>query len=138
MFEAVLPVRGLGEEAQELADRLFFETVVRVHRAGEGAPYSGLKPAGLPAGPVIPLAEQAIETGSPDPVIDLLTDVLQEQVRHRLEEVNALSADRHRSVADGRRYVEAMLGFQVYSHHVLEALQAPAHGGHGDAGHTHE
>jgi hypothetical protein len=68
MFATVLPVRGLGEQAREVADRLFFETVVRIHRAGEGAPYIGLKPAGLSQGPVIPLAERAVTTGSPRPV----------------------------------------------------------------------
>ena len=56
MFASVQSVRGLGEATREIADRLFFETVVRIHRAGEGAPYTGLKPAGLDVGPVIPLA----------------------------------------------------------------------------------
>jgi tetratricopeptide (TPR) repeat protein len=37
--------------------------VVRIHRAGEGAPYTGLKPAGLSEGPIIPIAEKAIEIG---------------------------------------------------------------------------
>jgi Family of unknown function (DUF6448) len=48
-FDAVLPVHALGPEARQVADRLFLETVVRLHRAGEGAPYTGLKPAGLRA-----------------------------------------------------------------------------------------
>ena len=134
MFAAVQPVRALGEDARDVADRLFFETVVRVHRAGEGAAYTGLKPAGLDVGPVIPLAERAIAAGSAEPVAAYLTGVLNDQLKHRLEMVNTLSADKDRSVADGRAYVEAMLGFEVYSHHVLEALQAPAHG---DAGHDH-
>ena len=34
---AVQPVRAMGEQAQAVADRHFFETVVRTHRAGEGA-----------------------------------------------------------------------------------------------------
>jgi len=41
-------VRKAGGEAKVLADRYFFETLVRVHRAGEGAPFTGLKPAGKP------------------------------------------------------------------------------------------
>ena len=57
VFDSVLPVRDFGPEVREVADRLFYETVVRIHRAGEGAPYTGLKPAGLSVGPVIPLAE---------------------------------------------------------------------------------
>ena len=43
-------------EARELADRYFFETLVRIHRAGEGAPYTGLKPAGRDLGPAVPAA----------------------------------------------------------------------------------
>jgi len=134
MFAAVQPVRTLGEEAREVADRLFFETVVRIHRAGEGAPFTGLKPAGLDVGPVIPLAERAIVTGSPEPVAEFLTALLHEQLKHRLEKVNKLSASKGRSVADARAYVEAMLGFEVYSHHLLQALHASAHR---DAGHEH-
>jgi hypothetical protein len=34
----------------------------RLHRPGEGAPYTGLKPAGQDFGPVIPAAEHAIES----------------------------------------------------------------------------
>ena len=45
-FQHALAVRALGPEARALADRFFFETLVRVHREGEGAPYTGLKPEG--------------------------------------------------------------------------------------------
>lgn len=135
MFAAVQAARGSGDDAREVADRLFFETVVRVHRAGEGAPYTGLKPAGLDVGPVIPLAERAIETGSAEAVAGYLAGVLHDELEHRLEKVNTLAATKDQSVSAARAYVEAMLGFEVYSHHLLEALHASAHG---DAGHHHE
>ena len=139
VFASVRRARELGEAAREVADRLFFETVVRVHRAGEGAPYTGLKPAGLDVGPVIPRAERAIETGSAQAVAEYLTGVLNEELKHRLEKVSALAAIKDQSVPHGRAYVEAMLGFEVYSHHLLEALRAPAHGDAGHrAGHSHE
>jgi hypothetical protein len=60
-------------DSRDVADLYFFETLVRVHRRGEGAPYTGLKPAGLDVGPVIPVAERAIETGSSDELAALLT-----------------------------------------------------------------
>jgi hypothetical protein len=128
LFGTVLPLRAQGGPVREVADRLFFETVVRVHRAGEGAAYTGLKPAGLDVGPALPLAERAIETGSCTQLADFLSGVLHEQLEHRLERVGALAASRDRSVSDARRYVEAMLGFEVYSHHLYQALQASAHG----------
>ena len=58
-FAQAMVARAVGGAAQEVADRWFFETVVRVHRAGEGEPYTGLKPAGLDVGPVIPIADRA-------------------------------------------------------------------------------
>ena len=45
-FQKTLAVRKLNPQAKELADMYFFETLVRIHRAGEGEPYTGLKPAG--------------------------------------------------------------------------------------------
>jgi hypothetical protein len=123
-FTAVMPVRAMGEQARAVADRWFFETVVRIHRAGEAAPYTGLKPAGSPVSPVIPIAEEAIATVSTKRLAAYLTDVLQDELSKRLERVSALVPAKDRSVGDARLYVEAMLGFQVYCHSVLKALQA--------------
>lgn len=132
VFAAVQPVRGLGEQAQAVADRHFFETVVRIHRRGEGAPYTGLKPAGTSVGPVIPMAEEAVATGSPERLTAYLASVLQDELRTRLGAVGALAVKKGKSVADGRRYVEAMLGFEVYCHTVFQALHAQhEHGGQG-------
>ena len=60
-FERSRKVRGLGTDVRALADQAFMETVIRLHRAGEGAAYTGLKPAGTDYGPVIPAAEHAVE-----------------------------------------------------------------------------
>ena len=40
-FSNTLAVRKLNSEAQNLADMYFFEKLVRIHRAGEGAPFTG-------------------------------------------------------------------------------------------------
>ena len=60
-FEKSRKVRGLGADARALADQAVMETVIRLHRAGEGAAYTGLKPAGIDYGPVIPAAEHAVD-----------------------------------------------------------------------------
>lgn len=90
-FEKAIIVREQGAEAREVADEFFFATVVRIHRAGEGAPFTGLKPAGLSHGPVIPVAEKAIETGSPDDLLRLLSDTIQNEVREKFDEVMRLT-----------------------------------------------
>jgi hypothetical protein len=39
-FQKTLIDRKQGKEAKELADRYFFETLVSLRRAGEGAPFT--------------------------------------------------------------------------------------------------
>jgi hypothetical protein len=136
-FEQVSAARALGGEARDVADRHFFETVVRLHRAGEGAPYTGLKPAGTSHGPVIPLAERAVLTGSADEVGEFLARELTEEVKRRLAQVHSLAVARERSVGDARRYVEAMLGFEVYCHHLHTAIRAAAAHSESEGAHGH-
>lgn len=132
-FGKALQARTGGLAAREVADLYFFETAVRLHRAGEGASYTGLKPAGLDVGPVIPVAEKAIETGSPDALIRILTDTLREEVQHRFERLKHLRQHDTGDVQKAREYVEAMLGLEVYSHHLYQAMKAAPHG----EGHAH-
>jgi hypothetical protein len=129
VFEQTMAIRGASPAVSAVADRWFFENVVRLHRAGEGAPYTGLKPAGLSEGPVIPVAERALETGSGDELIGVLNDIVAEQVKLRLDHAMERKIHADAGVAEAREYVEAMLGLQVWSHKVHLAALASAHGG---------
>ena len=126
-FDAALRIRDLGPAVRDVADLHFFETLVRVHRAGEGAPFTGLKPAGLDHGPVIPVAERAIEIGSPDELVDLLTSRVQEELRDRFAHILALKARADGDLDVNRAYAEAMLDLQVWSHRLYHATRAGAH-----------
>lgn len=136
-FEQVAPVRSLGPQAAAVAEQWFFETVVRIHREGERAPFTGLKPAGSDVGPVIPLAEQAVQTGDAEEVFRFLAADLKAQLAHRVERLAELASTKDASVAAAREYVEAMLGFEVYSNQVYQALHAEPHGEHGHAHAVH-
>lgn len=129
-FARVLPLQTGGQTAADLAERWFFETVVRVHRAGEHAPYTGLKPAGLDVGPVIPLAEKAVESGDLEEVYRLLATDLRSELTHRLHYVRQLATDKDTSIAAGREYVEAMLGFQIYANQAYQTVHSDPHGEH--------
>ena len=74
-FSETLDVRKLGGQAQDLADRYFFETLVRIHRAGEGAPYTGLKP-GTAVDPAVALADKALVSGSVDKLANVLSHAM--------------------------------------------------------------
>lgn len=136
LFAEALSVRAEGGKAADLADRWFFENVVRVHRAGEGAGYSGLKPAGLDWGPVVPRAEKAIAEGDADEVIDFVAGVLREELAERFEKVQAAKGYDENDVSAAREYVQAELGFVLFSHHVFSFVKGG--GGHGgEGGHDH-
>jgi hypothetical protein len=130
-FEKILPLRRQTNAAKELADQYFFETVVRIHRAGEGAAFTGLKPAGLSVGPVIPLAENAIETGSPDKLVQILSDTVGAEIKKRFDRVMQLKKRAGDTVEEKREYIEAVLGLQVYSHKLYTCATTELHEAHG-------
>lgn len=126
-LELALKARALGEDAEQVADRWFFECVVRLHRAGEGAPFTGLKPAGLDVGEVIPVAERALTTGSGDELGELLCHAVRSEVEHRVARAVELRPRPGASVAEVREYVEAVLGLQVWAHSVHRQVHADPH-----------
>ncbi len=131
-FGKTLTVRRLSPEARELADTYFFETLVRIHRAGEGAAYTGLKPAGRDLGPVIPAADKAIADGRVEPLLRLLPSAAQAGVRKHFKEVLARKDFKEDDVQAGRAYVAAYVAF-------MHAAEGHQEGGHADAaGHHHE
>jgi hypothetical protein len=134
-FDRTVKVLAFGGEARDLAERWFFETVVRVHRAGEGAAFTGLKPAGLDVGPAIPAAERALASGSPGVLVDVLSGEVRDQVERRLQQAMDLRPDAGDTVASARRYVEAMLGLQVWAHGVHRQVTAAPHAHLGEGSH---
>lgn len=127
-FQKTLVVRKLNPEAKELADMYFFETLVRIHRAGEGAPYTGLKPAGRDLGPAIPAADKAIVDGKVEPVVKLLTDKMRDGINEYFKDAMAKKNFKKDDVEAGRKYIEA---YVIFIHHVeglYEAAKETTHG----------
>lgn len=124
-FEQTLAVRNLGEQARELADMYFFETLVRIHRAGEGAPYTGLKP-GTDVDPAVALADEAIESGSVDELANVLTEALDKGLRARYEKVMERRRHANESVEAGREYVEAYVDFTHFAEGIHNMLKKGA------------
>jgi hypothetical protein len=132
-FAKTLAVRIKGPEARDLADQFFFETLVRVHRAGEGAPFTGLKPAGTELGPAIKEADTALASGSGDKLVKLVTDEAAAGIRRRLAEAHEKKAHAEHNVEAGRAFVAA---YVEYVHYVEGLHKAAQIGGahHDDAG----
>jgi hypothetical protein len=131
-FEQAVIVRGKDTEAKALADRYFMETAVRLHRAGEKAPYSGLKPAGTDFGPAILAAEKTLETGKLDGVISLISEEVAHGLTQRFRRVAATQAasktpSTRAEVAAARQRVSAELEFIGYVEALYQATQGGRH-----------
>lgn len=126
-FARTIEVRAGSPAARELADTWFFETVVRLHRASEGEPYTGLKPAAQD--PALDAADHALEEASPDELLKLVAGHVTEGLRVR--HARAVEARRHadHNVEAGRAYVAAYVDYV----HYVEALHNAGADGHGAA-----
>jgi Family of unknown function (DUF6448) len=97
--------------------------VVRIHRAGEGEPYTGLQPAGRDLGPAMPAADKAVENGSADSLATMIADAAGKGVRERFQGVAARKRFATDDVAAGREYVKAYVEFL----HYVEGLHGAVH-----------
>ena len=131
-FARTLAARKASAEARDVADVWFFETLVRVHRAGEGEPYTGLKPAGASPDPGVREADLALETGSVDDLAKALSTAVADGVKARFARALGARKSADASVESGREYVAAYVEFLHYVERVHEAAGGPAH--HGEAG----
>lgn len=134
IFDKTLVVRKNGPEAKELSDMYFFETLVRLHRAGEGAPYTGLKPAGGDIPHVVVAADKALETGSVEKVIRHLQHEFEEGIQARFAKVMEKKKHAEERVAAGREYVEAYVEYVHYVENLY--MGAAGKSPHGESGHA--
>lgn len=111
IFQLSLKVRQLNDDAKELADRYFLENLVRIHRAGEGAPFTGLLPSGVPVDTKIAAADQCIATGSIMPLEGLAAPEQLPELEKRLHKVLSLKQFHVDDVQAGREYIEAYVSF---------------------------
>ncbi len=135
-FDLAAAVRGKGEKERELADTYFFETLVRVHRAGEGAPYTGLKPAGLDLGPAIPAADKALETGNPSELLKLINTKMHDGIHKYFVEAREKREHAGDSVEAGREYVQAYVPYLHFVERLYADATTPIAHGAGEGGHA--
>jgi len=125
-FRHALAVRALGPEARTLADRFFFETLVRIHREGEGAPYTGLKPAGTEIDPAIAASDKALDTGSVDSLVGIIAARSEQGLRERFARAAEAKAHAGESVEKGRAFVASYVDFMHYAERLLQAATTDA------------
>lgn len=126
-FERALKVRTLGVDARDLADRYFLDVLVRVHRAGEGASFDGIKPTGTVIPPQVVAADEALAAGRIDPLRGLVDDERWTELERRFERAIALKDFDENDLVAARAYMDAYVAFFKF-----------AEGHDHDHGHGHE
>ena len=130
-FRKAVAVRAKGPEAQELADQYFLETLVRLHRAGEGAPYTGIKDT--PVEPIVAMADKALADGSADEIIKKMSGHMAAGIKKKFAKVVEAKKNKGKSVEAGREFVKAYVLYMHYVEGIHTAIMsAGAH--HAEAG----
>ena len=106
-----MKVKDLSPSAKVLAEQYFFSELVRVHRAGENAPFDGLKPYGTPIDEKVKAADKSIEVGNLSPMEGLIEKEKMPELKERFERVMALKNFDVNNVEAGREYIEAYVMF---------------------------
>jgi hypothetical protein len=126
-FERTLRVRALGDEAVQLADYWFFETVVRLHRESEGAPYTGLKPVGWQPPALVAAADRVLLDGEIDDLGERVSSHVRAALHERYARVRALDGFGPSDVAAGRRYVAAYVDYVHFLEGIHHLIHADGH-----------
>ncbi|MGE4289121.1 MAG: DUF6448 family protein [Salinivirgaceae bacterium] len=132
LFNKTYALKSGDREIYSIVEKHFFETLVRLHRETEGAPYTGLKPAGTTK-KIIQLSDQAIDNKDIDGLIEKVNHHLEEVLREKYEKVAALNPVKNNSPEKGREFVEAYVDYT----HTIEAIHDIAVGGSGHSVHKH-
>jgi hypothetical protein len=131
-FARAVAVRAKGPEAKELADQYFLETLVRLHRAGEGAPYTGLKDE--PVEPIVAMADKALADGSADEMIKRMSGHMGAAIKAKFDKAMEAGKTRDKSVEAGREFVESYVTYMHYVEGIHAAIMSAGRDHHAAPG----
>lgn len=131
LFNKTYSLKGSDKEIYEIVEKYFLETLVRLHRASEGEPFTGLKPAGS-AEPIVKMSDKALEEQNIDELLENLNNHISNVVREKYKKVIALAKTKDENIEKGREYVVAYIDYT----HTLEAIDGILE--NGSLHHAHE
>lgn len=118
LFDKTIDLKNGDTEIYSIVEKHFLETLVRYHRETEGAPYTGLKPAGSTA-PIVQMADNSIANKDVKRLLTALDKHIKTVVQEKYDKVMKLEKVKDNSVTEGRAYVAAYVDYT----HTLEALE---------------
>jgi len=129
LFQKTYELRNGDKEVYEIVEKHFFETLVRLHRETEGAPYTGLKPAGTTK-QIIQMTDKALKENNVEDFLLKLNNHIDKVVLEKYQKVSVLNKVIDDSVEKGREFVAAYVDYT----HTVEAIHDIIE--HGDGTHA--
>ena len=126
VFKDSMKVKDLSPEAKVVAEKLFLETLVRVHRIAENAPFTGLKESGTTIDKKVLAADKSIEVGNLSPLKNMIEKEKFFELNKKFERVLALKDYDINDVKAGREYIEAYVKFFKFAEGEVEGAH-PLH-----------
>jgi hypothetical protein len=126
-FARTLDARKASPAAKEVADAWLFETLVRIHRAGEGEPFTGVKPAGTDPGAVIRFADASLESGEIAKLEEPLLNHIRKELQAKYATAVAAAKERDQSVEKGRAWVAAYVDYMHFAERLHKVLEGADH-----------
>lgn len=130
VFGEALAARSSGNDVAEAAERWFLEFLVRVHRAGEGAAFDGLKPIGTDVPEPVRAADKALVDGNLEPVLAIVEPSRRTELERRFRHALALKDFDDDDLVAARAYLAAYVAF-------VKLAEGDDHDQHGHEGHSH-
>jgi len=127
-FSQIMKVRVLNDDAKDIADKYFFDTLVRIHRTGEGVAFTGVKPVGAPIDEKVKAADKSIEVGTLTPLKGLAAKDDMPELKERFEKVMLLKNFDVNNVEAGREYIEAYVQFFKFAEGEVDGHATKSHG----------
>ncbi|MGE0088897.1 MAG: DUF6448 family protein [Bacteroidales bacterium] len=117
LFSKTYSLKSGDKEIYQIVEKHFFETLVRLHREGEGAPFTGLKAAGTTT-PIVKMADGALNDQNIDDLLSKLNAHINKVIQEKYKNAIELGKVKEESLEKGRQYVKAYVDYV----HTLEAI----------------
>jgi hypothetical protein len=121
-FQQALAERSKSPAGKKLADTRFLETVVRIHREGEGASFTGIKDELVE--PIVAMADKALAAGSADEMIRKISAHMASAIKSKFDKVTEAAKHKDNSTLEGREFVAAYVAYMHYVEGVHAAITA--------------
>ena len=117
LFNKTVDLKNKDAEIYSIVEKHFLETLVRLHREGEGAPFTGLKPAGSTE-LIVQMTDEALQNQDIEAFLEKFSAHTERFIHEKYEKVAALKLVKDNSVEQGRAFVAAHVDYM----HTVEAL----------------